>query len=121
MEQEGKQVVRRQQDGRVAIFCPGCRTAHSIAVDVPNHSGSCWTWNGSLERPTFSPSLLVRSGHYADGNMDCYCKLYAEHPEERVEGWECGVCHSYIRDGNIEFLADCTHKLAGQTVPLEPF
>jgi hypothetical protein len=27
-------------------------------------------------------------------------------------------CHSYVRDGKIEFLNDSTHKLAGQTVPL---
>lgn len=28
------------------------------------------------------------------------------------------VCHSFIRDGQIQFLSDCTHALAGQTVPL---
>src|SRR5436309_254590 len=31
------------------------------------------------------------------------------------------VCHSFVRDGLIEFLGDCTHPLAGRTVPLEPF
>ncbi len=28
------------------------------------------------------------------------------------------VCHSFVTDGQIQFLGDCTHKLAGQTVPL---
>ena len=26
------------------------------------------------------------------------------------------VCHSFVTDGRIQFLGDCTHKLAGQTV-----
>lgn len=29
-------------------------------------------------------------------------------------------CHSFVRDGKIEFLSDSTHKLAGQTVDLPP-
>lgn len=27
-------------------------------------------------------------------------------------------CHSYLRDGQLEFLADCTHALAGKTIAL---
>lgn len=30
------------------------------------------------------------------------------------------VCHSFVFDGEIRFLGDCTHALAGKTVPLEP-
>jgi len=30
-------------------------------------------------------------------------------------------CHSFITDGQIKFLGDCTHELAGQTVALKPF
>ena len=28
------------------------------------------------------------------------------------------VCHSFVRNGRIEFLGDCTHGLAGKTVDL---
>lgn len=28
------------------------------------------------------------------------------------------VCHSFVRNGRVEFLGDCTHELAGQTVDL---
>lgn len=28
------------------------------------------------------------------------------------------VCHSFVTDGRIQFLSDCTHSLAGQTVDL---
>jgi hypothetical protein len=37
-------------------------------------------------------------------------------PQRRIDK----VCHSLIRDGQIQFLTDCTHELAGQTVPLAP-
>ena len=69
------------------FHCPGCNYGH--CVDVPR-----WTYNGSLERPTFSPSLLVNS-------FD---------PSLR--------CHSFVNDGRIQFLADCWHSLKGQTVDL---
>jgi hypothetical protein len=28
------------------------------------------------------------------------------------------VCHSFVTDGRIQFLNDCTHPLAGQTVDI---
>ena len=31
------------------------------------------------------------------------------------------VCHSFVNNGRIQFLLDCTHHLAGQTVNLPPF
>jgi hypothetical protein len=31
------------------------------------------------------------------------------------------VCHLFIKNGNIEYLPDYTHPLAGQNVPLEDF
>lgn len=57
-----------------------------------------WDFNGDFERPTFSPSMLAR------------CTLG---PEKRPH-----VCHSFVRDGRIEYLSDCTHAMAGQTVEL---
>lgn len=53
-----------------------------------------WTFNGDFERPTLRPSVLV--------NRD--------DPGRR--------CHSWVTDGQIEFLDDCHHELAGQTVEL---
>jgi hypothetical protein len=79
------------------IFCPGCNELHPISVFEKNSLGAQWVWNGSEERPTFTPSLLLK---------------YNE------RGGSAVVCHSYIKDGNIEFLSDCTHGLSGKTVPL---
>jgi hypothetical protein len=30
-------------------------------------------------------------------------------------------CHSFVTDGRIQFLGDCTHHPVGQTVPLPPW
>jgi len=48
-----------------------------------------WTWNNNYDSPTISPSISV--------------------PNQ---------CHSFVRDGKIQFLSDCKHKLAGKTVDL---
>lgn len=80
----------------VYFVCPGCQGGHAFRI---RGNGPIWTWNGDVERATFQPSLLVRS--YTDP-VD----------PERVTG----ICHSFVRDGRIEFLSDCTHALRGQTV-----
>jgi len=77
--------------------CPGCHCCHFVRFDEDgrkNHLGNSlpvWKWNNDPEKPTVEPSLLVR------GTV---------------------TCHSYIREGRIEFLHDCTHELAGQTVEI---
>lgn len=30
-------------------------------------------------------------------------------------------CHLYVTNGVVRYLGDCTHELAGKTVPLEEF
>ena len=75
---------------RYMYHCPGCCNCHG-----PN---TTWGFNGDYEKPTLTPSVKVTGGNI-DGPT---------------------VCHHYITDGNIVFLSDCTHHLAGQTVPLEP-
>lgn len=85
-------------------------------------SGPRWTWNDSFERPTFSPSVLVRSGHHVPGydGGGCWCDFNAESVAkgEAPSGFQCGVCHSFVADGRIQFLSDSTHALAGQMVDL---
>lgn len=85
----------RAVDGQTLVhfWCPGCDGAHQI-VD------GTWSWNGDLERPTFSPSVLVR--------------FDVRPPNEHLST----VCHSFVTEGRIQFLGDSTHELAGQTVDL---
>lgn len=108
-------VLRSFERNRVGIWCPGCDHAHAIGVGPGG-----WVWDGNAEAPTFSPSVLVRSGHFAGPNGGCWCKWNEEHPDDPTS-FACGVCHSFVRGGRIEFLSDSTHALAGQTVPLPPW
>ena len=42
----------------------------------------------------------------------------SDFPEISTEDQTKQVCHSFIKDGNIQYLNDCTHKLAGQTIEI---
>lgn len=87
------------------FFCPGCETVHGVWTKTVRGGG--WTFDGDYEQPTFSPSLLVTyDGPDADGKDVGFGKG----PPSR--------CHSFVRSGQIEFLADCSHALAGKTVAL---
>jgi len=109
--------AKKSDFGDVTIRCPGCKQYHSLNVD-PAQKGPCWGFNGDLDKPTFTPSLLVHSGHFVKGyeTKECWCSYKERFGEDPP--FACGVCHSFIRDGMIEFLNDSTHALAGQTVPL---
>lgn len=88
----------------LTFWCPGCKQTHSIQHG--EGQGPRWTWNGDAERPTFTPSVLVTYPANPDASDE-----FKEWRTERV-------CHSFITDGRIQFLGDCTHALAGQTVGL---
>lgn len=102
--------------------CPGCKEYHSIRVqrgDNESPNVPCWGFNGNLEKPTFTPSILDRQGHYVDGNKDCWCNFKERFPDYDGElGMKCHICHSFVTDGKIMFLGDSTHELAGMTVDL---
>jgi hypothetical protein len=115
---------RSLEGDRLAFWCPGCKESHQIAIG--EGPGPRWGYNGNPERPTFTPSVLVTSGHYCSRHKsgdDCWCTFNAEEVAEGREptGFKCGICHSFVTDGRIQFLGDCTHELAGQTVDLPPW
>lgn len=89
--------------------CPGCGVPHVIPVE-PSPKG--WGFNENEEAPTFTPSILVYPHRYLIKTPD-------EFPPDGLVG-ESPLCHSFVRDGKIEFLSDSTHPLAGKTVPLPP-
>ena len=115
-------ILRDTSDGRLLFWCPGCDGAHGVRVG--EGSGPCWGWNGSVDKPTFTPSILVRNGHHVAGHKgDCWCSFNkkATARGEEPSGFKCMVCHSFVTDGRIQFLSDCTHALAGQTVDIPDF
>lgn len=114
--------LRNATDNTLIFWCPGCNESH--AIQHGKGAGPRWAWNGNAELPTFTPSVLVRSGHYA-GHYDkkrdtCWCTYNADcvAKGEEPAPFACSVCHSFVTEGRIQFLGDCTHALAGQTVDL---
>lgn len=100
-------ILRHTEDGKYVFFCPACRCGH--------YFNNTWTWNGDWEKPTVSPSILVRS--IRDITDDEHAKIMAG---EKLDIPKT-ICHSFVKEGKIEFLSDCTHELAGKTVNLENF
>lgn len=105
--------VKTQQDGSLCFRCPACaahvevfedegqevrwslRGEHRVHVD-PGAGRPVWQWNEDPARPTFSPSVRVRT---------------------ELPGGEY-VCHFFVRQGQIHYCGDSTHALAGQVVEM---
>lgn len=82
----------------VQLYTPGPIYCRMIPIDNGGiQVGPKWTWNRDVFKPTLRPSILSNTV---------------------IDGKDIR-CHSFITDGNIEFLSDCTHELAGKTLPLE--
>ena len=101
-------VLRTLDGGRVGFMCPGCEGMHQLRVEGDGRPR--WGFNGDYDRPTFTPSVLVTWSEPSDveGGFDDRSK------DRKI------VCHSFVTDGQISFLGDCTHALRGQVVPLQP-
>lgn len=116
----------------IKFKCPGCGEHHILPTqDTPPDvtKADRWNFNGDYERPVLSPSVLSRTGHYAKHfkkGDSCWCAYNAEQEAkgEKPAPFKCGICHSFFggngaQPGQIVFLGDCTHSLAGKTVELE--
>lgn len=102
--------LRRAEGGMVLFYCPGCMSAHQVRVDAA--FGPAWGFNGNGDAPTFTPSVLVQGKQWL--TEEEYRRVMAG---ETVTTADL-VCHSFVTDGRIQFLSDCTHALVGQTVDL---
>lgn len=99
--------LRTVQGGCFLFWCPGCDEAHIV--------GPTWEFNNDGNAPTFHPSILVRGKRKM--TEDEYQRIMAG---EKLH-IDDTVCHSFILNGYINFLGDCTHSMAGQLVPLPDF
>lgn len=95
--------LRAVEGGGLMFWCPGCDGAHMVRVG--EGSGPRWGYNGNPDAPTFTPSVLVTYNG----------------PDAGQGGAPPAICHSFVTDGRIQFLSDCSHALAGQTVDLPDF
>lgn len=91
----------RRGNGRYFHWCPGCEEMHPLP--------DSWTFNGDLEKPTFSPSFLqtfVRwSGGVAENGLGIGEKAHV-------------VCHYVLTDGVLNYCGDSWHDLKGTPVTL---
>lgn len=89
-----------ERDGKILyhFWCPGCKEHHGVWVKSnPNPvTGATWDFNGNMEKPTFSPSILLTWGPGM--------------PDKR--------CHLFIRDGQLQYCGDSSHEFAGKTVDM---
>jgi hypothetical protein len=73
-----------------------------VWVKEPNPlTGAKWQWNRDFVKPTVMPSLHIKGSPSPGGG-------YPGNP----------CCHLYIKDGQLQFLPDCEHHLAGKTVDM---
>jgi hypothetical protein len=93
---------------RWIFICPGCEHRHYVPTQDAHVADDklIWTFNGDIERPTFSPSLMLKTGKYVVPDF-----------EDDFPG-QNSICHSIVTDGMIHFCGDSTHHLSGQTLPL---
>lgn len=84
----------KDERGGFSFWCPGCEEPHGYYTVGPQ----AWTFNGNLDKPSFSPSLLLECPKHPD-------------PKQRR-------CHLFLTDGVIHYCSDSTHALAGKSVPL---
>lgn len=103
--------LRGVQGDGIMFWCPGCHCAHMVRTD--RSLSPCWGYNGNPELPTFTPSILVKGVKRLTDEQHAAFMRGEGLPEP-----EPMVCHMFVTDGNIQFLHDCTHALAGQTVPI---
>lgn len=85
--------------GIYVFKCLGCNEEHQVWTKPEGYQHPVWGFNEDLEKPTVTPSL----------------KVEYKMPDKT------DICHSFITDGKIQYLSDCTHHLAGQTIDLPEY
>lgn len=81
------------------FHCPGCGHLHCFWTK-PFDNQPVWGYNHNPKSPTFTPSLLNTWDKPNTGEV-------------------VKRCHLFVTNGSIQYLNDCTHNLAGQTVEMK--
>lgn len=79
--------VLRRGCGRFFHWCPACEDLHPLPYS--------WTFDGNMEKPTFSPSFKQTFTHWPN--------------KDDVRNGQERVCHYFITEGFIQFCCDSWH------------
>lgn len=85
---------------RLQFLCPACDETHEVVVSQEGVT-TPWVWNGSLLQPTITPSIRVTRREWLS-----------------EESYNTHVCHSFVTEGLIHYLDDCTHPKRGKILGL---
>lgn len=72
------------------FWCPACGFIHQL--------DERWKVGGTPESPTVEGSYLQ---YGSEADLEAMPR-----------------CHLFIRDGQLQYLSDCSHSMAGQTIPM---
>lgn len=98
--------LRRSTSGFLH-WCPACGELHALP--------DSWTFNGNVDRPAFTPSFKHTGKRSVVDEKGDWTGEW--HRDERGEPLDW-CCHYILTDGILNFCADCTHGMSGQSVPL---
>lgn len=95
--------IIHEENGLItAIFnCPACNDIHAFKYysdpfKYTNTDKDPWKFNYNFDRPIIRPSISVDAG-----NSNINYK-----------------CHSYVEEGFIKYLDDCSHAMKGLSIEL---
>jgi hypothetical protein len=74
-----------------------------------------WSFNGDVDRPTFSPSVRITGKKIVRDELGEWTGEWVRDASGNTID-DC--CHYFLTDGALQFCGDSLHHLAGQTVPL---
>ena len=106
------------KEGMLVFWCPGCECAHQVQVIPTPEFPKPWTWNNDKINPSIDPSVLTQSRTLTESGLRQHDAWMEGGPKpDQFDSVETR-CHLFVRNGFIEYLPDCTHKLAGKTVKM---
>lgn len=98
--------LRKTESGHMH-WCPACKEMHPLP--------DSWQFNGNIEKPTFTPSFKHEGlKTVRDSNGVWLGEWERDSQGNTIKE----VCHYILTDGILNFCGDCTHSMAGQSVPL---
>jgi len=98
----------RRAVGKYMHWCPACEEMHPLP--------DSWKFDGNLEKPTFTPSFK----HSGVQTVKVAGKWTGEFVRDNKGNTIPFICHYVLTAGVLNFCRDCTHSLAGKSVPLPP-